>query len=254
MPKLAAVLALLASCASPALDEAKLVDLTWAFDRDSVYWPTAQSFELTTVAHGANDQGLWYASNDFRASEHGGTHLDAPIHFAEGRWSSHEIPLRHFIGPARVIDVRAACAADRDHRLSVSDVEAYEARHGALRAGDVVLVHTGWGRFWPNRERYLGSAERGVADNLHFPGIGKDAAELLVERGVELVGIDTASLDHGPTTTFDAHRVLAGANVPGLENVAHLELLPPRGATLIALPMKIRDGTGGPCRIVALLP
>jgi len=245
----------LASCAQPVrLDEAKLVDLSYAFDERTIYWPTARRFELTQVVHGMNDAGLWYASNEFCASEHGGTHLDAPLHFAEGRMTTADIPVQQLVGPARVIDIRAACAGNPDYLLTPLDVETHELQHGRVEPGSVVLVHTGWGRFYPEAKRYLGSEVRGEAKDLHFPGIGEAAAKLLVERGVALVGIDTASLDHGPSTDFRAHRVLNEANIAGLENVANLDRLPPRGATLIALPMKIAGGTGGPCRIVALLP
>jgi kynurenine formamidase len=246
---------LVGACAAPlALDESKLVDLTWEFDHGTIYWPTAQRFELTQVSHGHDDEGRWYASNDFRASEHGGTHLDAPAHFAQGRHTTADIPLAQCVGPARVIDVRAACIDDPDYALSPDDVAHHEAEHGTIPAGAIVLVHTGWGRYWPDAQLYLGSAVRGPGADLHFPGLSAAAAEVLVERGVDLVGIDTASLDHGPSVDFAAHRVLGAADVPGLENVARLERLPPAGATVFALPMKIAGGTGGPVRILALLP
>ncbi len=249
-----ALLGATAACRTPSIDESKLVDLTWPFDERTIYWPTARSFELQRVAWGLNEQGLWYASNDLCASEHGGTHLDAPIHFAQGRLSTAEIPLERLVGPAHVIDVSAACARERDYLVSPADVEAHERRFGRIPRGALVLIHTGWGSRWPDAMAYLGSDARGAASDLHFPGIGPEAARMLVERGADLVGIDTASLDHGPSLDFEAHRILNGANVPGLENVAHLELLPETGATILALPMKIAGGTGGPCRIVALLP
>jgi kynurenine formamidase len=259
-----AALLFLAGCAAaparpaplvpPAIDESRLVDLTWAFDEQTIYWPTSQPFRLERVAWGADEEGRWYAASDLCASEHGGTHLDAPIHFAEGRRSTAAIPLEQLVGPARVIDVAEACARERDYRVTAEDVEGHERAHGSIPRGAVVLVRTGWGRRWPDAERYLGSAERGEGVELHFPGLSAEAARVLVERGVDLVGIDTASLDHGPSADFAAHRVLAEADVPGLENVAQLELLPATGATLLALPMKIAGGTGGPVRIVALLP
>jgi kynurenine formamidase len=247
--------AVLAACvAAPTVDESKLIDLTWEFDQNTIYWPTAQRFELERVSHGHDDAGRWYASNDFTASEHGGTHLDAPVHFAEGGRTTADIPIEQCVGPARVIDVRSACDADRDYRVAPEDIERHELEHGPIPPGAIVLVHTGWGRYWPDEQLYLGSAVRGPGVELHFPGLSAAAAEVLVERGIDLVGIDTASLDHGPSTEFGAHRVLGAANLPGLENVAHLERLPPAGATVFALPMKIAAGTGGPVRIVALLP
>lgn len=240
--------------AAAGIDESRVIDLTHAFDERTIYWPTARRFELDRVALGYNAAGWWYATNDFCASEHGGTHVDAPIHFAEGGWTTARIPVTRLMGPARVIDVRAQCAADRNYSLSPDDIRRHEARHGPIEPGDVVLVHTGFGRSWPDATRYLGSDVRGEAVGLSFPGIGEAAARLLVERGIDLVGLDTASLDHGPSKAFPAHRVLGAAGIPGLENVANLERLPPTGAWLVALPMKIDGGTGGPCRIIAILP
>jgi kynurenine formamidase len=237
-----------------AIDESRVIDLTHPFNAASVYWPTARKFELTQVAHGHGADGRWYASNDFCASEHGGTHIDAPVHFAEGRRDTAGIPLGQLMGPARVIDIGDRCSADRDYRLAPEDVLAHEARHGPIEPGSVVLIRTGFGRYYPDAKKYIGSDVRGEAMDLHFPGIGEAAAKLLVERRIDLVGLDTASLDHGPSRDFIAHRVLNGADIPGLENVANLERLPPAGAWVIALPMKIEGGTGGPCRIIAILP
>ncbi len=245
---------LVAGCATGGINESKLVDLTHSFNQQTVYWPTATHFKLTQVAFGVNDAGRWYASNDFCASEHGGTHLDAPLHFAQGGCDTADIPIEQLIGPARVIDITEQCTADRDYVLAPDDIRRYEQRHGPIRSGDIVLIRTGFGRHYHDLKRYLGSDVRGVATDLHFPGIGEAAARMLVDRGIDLVGLDTASLDHGPSTDFPAHRVLNEANVPGLENVANLDRLPPRGATLIALPMKIEGGTGGPCRVIAVLP
>ena len=239
---------------APELDENKLVDLSYAFDEQTVYWPTATRFALKEVAHGHTAGGYFYASNDYSASEHGGTHVDAPIHFAEGKRTADQIPLPQLVGPARVIDVRQAASANPDYLLAPADIAAYEEAHGQIARGDIVLIHTGWGARYPDAKRYLGSDVRGRVENLHFPGIGAEAARLLVERGVDAVGLDTASLDHGPSTDFIAHQILNGANIPGFENVANLDRLPPEGATVIALPMKIAGGSGAPCRIVALLP
>jgi kynurenine formamidase len=138
-----------------------------------------------------------------------------------------------------------------------ADIERWEAEHGALPAGAIVLFRTGFEQYWPDREAYLGTALRGQEGvaALHFPGISEEAARLLAEeRDVAAVGLDTASLDYGQSTDFIAHQILLGANIPGLENVAGLGALPPTGATVIALPTKIGGGSGGPLRIVALLP
>jgi kynurenine formamidase len=118
-----------------------------------------------------------------------------------------------------------------------------------------VLVRTGWSRHWPDRLAYLGDNTPGDASKLRFPGYGEDAARLLVEeRQVVLLGIDTASVDFGRSTDFIVHRVAAARNVANLENLTNLDRLPPRGATVIALPMKIEGGSGAPVRVVALVP
>lgn len=250
-----ALLLALAGCASSTvIDESKIVDLTWSFDENTVYWPTADRFRLERVAWGPNEDGDWYASNNYSASEHGGTHLDAPIHFHPDRLTTAEIPIQQLVGPVHVIDITRQCGTDSTYLLQPSDLERHESQYGPIRPGDIVLIHTGFGRYYPDLQRYLGSEVRGRVEGLRFPGIGEAAAHALVDRKIAMVGLDTASLDHGPSTHFDAHRVLCAADIPGLENVAHLERLPPTGATLIALPMKIAGGTGGPCRIIAILP
>jgi kynurenine formamidase len=237
-----------------AFPAGEIVDLTHAFDASTLYWPTAEPFALEIVAAGDTPAG-WYAANAFCAAEHGGTHLDAPVHFAESGHTANEIPLEELIGQAVVIDATTR-ADDPDREIAVADIETWEAVNGTLPEGAIVLLRTGWGERWPDPQRYLGTAARGAGavGDLHFPGLSEAAARLLVERGTRAVGIDTASIDRGQSTEFRAHRTLAAANVPIFENVANLDRLPPRGAVVIALPMKIAGGTGGPLRIVAFLP
>jgi kynurenine formamidase len=242
----------------PSLDlaSARVVDLTHAFDEKTLYWPTAPSkFQLNVLARGKTDAGFFYSANSFCTPEHGGTHLDAPIHFAEGRLAMDQLPLQQLIAPAVVIDVARQAAADPDYRASAADVAAWEKRNGSIAAGTIVLLRTGWSKRWPDAKRYLGDDKPGDASNLHFPAYGKDAAELLVtHRKVGALGVDTASIDHGPSKDFVVHQIANGANVVGLENVANLEQLPEKGFWIVALPMKIGGGSGGPVRIVALLP
>jgi kynurenine formamidase len=208
------------------------------------------------VAEGATPAGWWYAANAFCAAEHGGTHLDAPVHFAEGKRSASEIPLEDLIGPAVVVDVSAAAASDPDFEISADALEAWETSGGPIPEGAIVLLMTGWADRWPDPARYLGTAARGpeAVDDLHFPGLSQDGARWLVTRRVRAVGIDTASIDRGQSTEFLAHRALAEANVLIFENVANLDRVVLRGAWAVALPMKITRGTGGPLRIVALQP
>jgi kynurenine formamidase len=238
------------------LATARLVDLSHAYDDSTLYWPTSPSaFELEQLAWGPSGAGFFYSANRFRTPEHGGTHLDAPIHFAEGRWTVGEIPLERLIAPVSVIDVRSQAAEDVDYRLERADVESWEARHGEVPEGSIVLMRTGWDEFWPDALTYLGSDAPGDASDLHFPGFGEEAVRYLVEeRGISMLGVDTASIDYGPSQDFIAHQVANGANVPALENLANLDELPEWGAWVIALPVKITEGSGAPARIVAVLP
>lgn len=232
----------------------KVIDLTYSFNDKTIYWPTAKSFEHTQVAWGKTDAGYWYSSANFAASEHGGTHLDAPIHFAEKGWTNDSIPVDRLMGPAVVIDVTSACAKNPDYQLTVKDLESWEQKNGMIPQDSIVLLRTGWGKFWPDKKKYLGNDKPADATNLHFPAYSKEAAEFLSkQRRVKGVGLDTASLDPGTSKDFIAHQIFNSANIYGLENVANLDLLPEKGALLIALPMKIEGGTGGPVRIIALI-
>jgi len=249
------LLVLLGACAgTPVLDGDRLIDLTHAFDQDTIALPGNRSFELTHTRWGEDEEGRWYAASEFCMAEHCGTHLDAPLHFARDGRSVSDLAPRDLIGPARVIDVERQCLADRDYLVSVEDITRHEASEGRIAPGSVVLIRTGWSRSWPDRRRYLGSEDPQPGDELHFPGLSAEAARLLADRKVALVGIDTASLDHGPSKDLAAHRVLAQAGVAGLENLDDLERLPTRGATVLALPMKIAGGSGAPVRVVALVP
>lgn len=243
---------------APALDlsASTIVDLTHAYDERTIYWPTERAtFKLETRAYGKTEGGYFYAAYAFCMPEHGGTHLDAPLHFGEGKQAAHEVPLERLVGPAVVIDVSDRAAKDPTYRVAPDDVLAFEQQHGRIEPGTIVLVRTGWSRHWPNRKAYLGDDTPGDASKLRFPGYGIEAARLLVEeRRVATLGIDTASLDYGPSQDFLVHRAAAAQNVPGLENLTGLEALPPRGATVIALPMKIAGGSGGPVRVIALVP
>jgi len=233
-----------------------IVDLSHAYNEDTIYWPTSPSkFELDVLARGETERGYFYSANAFASPEHGGTHLDAPIHFFEGRNTVDRIPLTQLIGPAVVIDVQQQAAADPDYLVSVADIEAFEAEHGRIAAGSIVVMHSGWWRRWPDTRAYLGDDTPGDASNLHFPSFGPEAAELLVnQRQVAVLGVDTASIDYGQSREFRVHRIAAEHNVSGLENLTNLDRLPPTGARIIALPMKIEGGSGAPVRVIALLP
>jgi kynurenine formamidase len=241
--------------AASVIDEGKVIDLTYSFDEQTIFWPTAKPFHLEVVAASETAGGYWYEANNISLAEHGGTHMDAPVHFAKGKRAADEVPVQQLIGPAVVIDVRAQAAQDPDYRVSVVDLEAWEKQHGQIPKGAIVLMFSGWGERWPDKKRYLGTDTPGDVANLHFPGFSREAAEFLVtQRAIDAVGVDTPSIDYGQSKDFIVHQIINGADKPGLENVANMDQLPPVGATLIALPMKIAKGSGGPVRIIAVLP
>ena len=233
----------------------KIVDLSYAFDDKTIYWSAHEKFQHIQVSFGKTPAGYVDSSYNFAGSEHGGTHMDAPIHFGEGKLTVDQIPIERHIGPGFKISVAAKVATDPDYRITAADIQAWEKRTGiTIPAGAMVLVHTGWGKHWGDRKSYMGTDSMEEDAERHFPGIARDAAEFLAtERKVSMVGIDTASLDHGPSKDFITHQVLNGANVAGLENVANLDHLPDSGYLVLALPMKIAGGSGAPARIVALL-
>ena len=257
-----AVAVLLAACAAPAVPDAdavagwRMIDLSHAYGGDTLYWPTdTKGFALDTLAEGMTDAGYFYAAKEFATAEHGGTHLDAPVHFAEGGDDVASIPLDRLVLPGIVVDVSESAAADADYLVTAEDVLSWEGEHGPVPAGSAVLIRTGWASRWPDAHAYLGDDTPGDASNLHFPGVGENAARLLLEeRGIGLLGIDTASVDYGQSTDFIVHQIGGAAGVPNLENVGDLTELPPTGFLLAALPMKIEGGTGAPVRIVALVP
>lgn len=257
--------ALASGCSSPAppspalrsFPSEELVDLSHPYDETTIFWPTSDRFRLEKTADGVTPQGYYYASNNFFTAEHGGTHLDAPLHFSQGAQAVSEIPLERLLGPAVIVDVVAQSDANRDYLVTVDDLQRAERDEGAIPEDAILLIRTGFSRKWPDAAAYLGTAERGAeaVRNLHFPGIHPDAARWLVaNRSVKAVGIDTASIDYGQSTMYEVHRTLFERNIPAFENLTALERLPLRGAFVVALPMKIGGGSGAPLRAIAIVP
>lgn len=245
-------------CSEPKDDafSGELIDLTHPLNEQSIFWPTADTFKKTEVAHGHTPGGWFYAAYNFSAAEHGGTHIDAPIHFAEEANTVDQIPLHQMIGPGFVVDVSEQVKDDVDYLITTADIEAFEAEHGTIPKGAIVLLNTGRAPLYSDPASYMGTTERGedAVAKLHFPGLSQAGAALLVARGISAVGIDTPSIDRGQSPDFAAHVELMTHNISAFENVADMSALPPTGSTIIALPMKIEGGSGGPLRIVALVP
>ena len=251
---------LITACSSENMDRfagGTWIDLSHSYEEATPYWPTASGFQLDTVFAGFTPGGWYYSAFEFKSSEHGGTHIDAPIHFAEKKQTVDNIPLDRLIGEAIVIDVRDSCADYIDYQIQISDLMNFEKQHGKIPDGSILLLHTGISKFWPDRLQYMGTNKLGAAAvaMLHFPGLHPDAATWLVNsRKIAAIGLDTPSIDFGRSSDFRSHRILMKENIPAFENVANLDLLPATGAYVVALPMKIKGGSGGPLRIVAHVP
>ena len=232
-----AVSLLTAACSAPSTPEpasfpgGELVDLSHPYDEATIFWPTSDRFRLEKTAEGITPGGYYYASNNVFTAEHGGTHLDAPLHFAQGAQAVDQIPIERFFGAAVVIDVVAQAEGDADYQITAEDLMASERDQGPIPADAIVLLRTGFSRRWPDAARWL-----------------------IANRSIRAIGIDTASIDYGQSTLYETHRILFERNIPAFENLTALERLPVRGAFIVALPMKIAGGSGAPLRAVAILP
>lgn len=227
-----------------------VVDMTYAINDKLPAWPGDDRVFEAKVNATVEKNG--YFTRSFWMLEHYGTHMDAPAHFPPGNIPLDKIPEAHFFGPAVVVDVREEAAKDADYRLRVMRVEKWEAQHGRIMPGSIVLLRTGWGATrWPDQARYRNLDAAGV---MHFPGYSVEAAKLLIERGAVGLGIDTLSIDYGASKNFEVHRVDLPAGLYNLENLANLDQLPEAGAFLIAAPIKLEGGSGGAVRVFAVLP
>lgn len=234
----------------------KIVDLSHDYDAGTIYWPTEEGFRLEKEHDGMTDKGYYYAANKFCTAEHGGTHIDAPIHFAQGRRTVDQIPLEQLTGAGLIVDVQRQCEGNRDYQITTEDLQAWEKRNGTIASGAIVLLRTGYGGRWPDRRSYMGTDERGASAvaSLHFPGLHPNAARwLTTTRQIKAVGLDTPSIDYGQSTLFESHRILFEKNVPAFENLANLDQLPTKDFFLVALPMKIKGGSGAPLRVIAIV-
>jgi kynurenine formamidase len=232
--------------------------MTFPYDETAIYWPTAKPFQLEKLSWGISEGGWWYASNNYSASEHGGTHADAPIHFAKDGRTIDKIPLAEWIGPAVKIDVTEKCQSDRDYLLTVEDIKSWESRYGIIPKHAWVIMYTGIDtRYYPDRKQVLGTDKEGAAaiPELSFPGFSPESVTYLLEEcTITGIAIDTPSIDYGKSGDFRVHQILFAADKLALENIACLDKLPVTGAILYVIPMFIKDGTGAPARVFAIVP
>lgn len=237
------------------LQTAKWVDLTHDYDSTTVYWPTDENFRHDTIFYGMTDKGYFYSSFKYSAEEHGGTHFDAPVHFHKGGMTIEKIPVDQLHGPLVLIDVSEKCEKNRDYLVTANDVGNWENQHGRIPPGAIILIRTGFEKYWNDHLKYTGTLKKGKAGvaELHFPGLSPEAATWITKnRKVSAIGLDTPSIDFGQSGDFLSHRILTEAGLTMYENLCNLDQLPPEGAYIIALPMKIRGGSGSPLRIVGI--
>jgi len=235
----------------------KIIDLTHEFSDQTIYWPTEQGFKLEEEFGGITEKGYYYTAKKFIAPEHGGTHMDAPIHFAKDGKTVEQISLDHLIAPSIVVDVSEKVLDDPDYQINIQDFKDWQKINGKIPNDCIVLLHTGYSKYWPDRSKYLGTSKKGAEalSELHFPGLHHEAASWIIENHkINAIGIDTQSIDYGKSTHFETHRVLAALQIPFFENVTNLDKLPSNGAIAIGLPMKIKNGSGAPLRLVGILP
>ncbi len=231
------------------LSAVRMIDLSHELASDAPAWPGLRfPFRLDTVV--ANDRAAMF--NVF-TPEHFGTHLDAPRHASGAGLTTERVPLERLIAPAVVVDVTAAVGQNADYGVTPADLARHEARYGRIPAGSFVLIKTGWGSRW-GQASYFGADSSSGRTVLHFPSLGVEAARVLAERGVAGVGVDCPSTDVGAAPSFEVHGVFGAAGIPAIENLADLSEVPAIGAVLVALPPKIKGGSGGPIRVVALIP
>ena len=223
-----------------------LCDLTYAFTtRFPAFAPGEESSRSTYVTI---EQDGYYLQ-EWHLFEHTGTHVDAPGHFTPGGRLAPDLELAELITPAVVIDISDRAARDPDAVVTVDDLRAFERRHGRIPSGAAVLMHSGWGAKVGDTGAYRGTDAAGI---LHFPGFSGDACTWLLQRRcIRSLGVDTLSIDPGYSETFDTHLVLTGADRYGLENLANLDRLPPRGATVVVGLIPLEKGSGGPARVFA---
>ena len=227
----------------------RVLDLSYAISDKLVPWPGDKRVFEAKVNASIEKDG--YYTRSFWMLEHYGTHMDAPVHFPPGKTPVDQVPTERLFGPAVVIDVRAEAQTDTDYRLTVERIERWEKAHGRIPAGAIVLLRTGWASRWPDAKKYQNTDAAGV---MHFPGFSLEAVRLLIARQISGLGIDTLSVDYGPSKDFSVHKLSHGAGLYHLENLADLSALPEAGAFLVVAPIKLEGGSGGPCRVFAILP
>lgn len=252
-------LILIYSCNSPdsTLDnlprlfngQLEILDLTHALNSTSPSWGKGQNpFNYKIIA--AHDSGLPILGS-YSTPEHYGTHIDAPIHSADGQLTVDQLTTDQLFAPGIVIDVSVKSEKDPDYLLQMEDILKWEEMNGPIPDRAVVLLYTGWSKKWEDHAAFKNVGED---EKMHFPGFSKETAEFLVnERAINGIGIDNMSIDFGLSERFEVHKITNGAGKFHLENLANLHQLPVKGFYLIIAPIKLESGSGGQVRVFAVI-
>jgi kynurenine formamidase len=226
-------------------DHLHLQDLTHLFRAGFPMYTGAPPTRRTLVTI---ERDGFYAQ-EWTFGEHSGTHMDAPGHFAVGGRLAPEITPEELWVPAVVIDISRRAARDPDAAVEVRDLVRFEQRHGRIPKRAAVFMDSGWAARVDDPAAYKNTGPDGT---YHFPGFGIESVEWLLDRrDITAIGVDTLSLDVGESTTFDVHVTFLGADKYGLENLANLSAIPPRGANVFVGVIPWEEGSGGPCRVIA---
>ncbi|XP_035695432.1 isatin hydrolase-like [Branchiostoma floridae] len=233
----------------------RLIDLTWTLKAGIPVHPFFPPYQFTIVYRDDHPGGYYLESNEIAMNEHTGTHIDAPAHFARGAWRLDQIPLGHLTGPGVMIDVRDRIGDNTDYAVTAQDLQDWEREYGHIPEGGIIMLRSGWGEqfYEEGPVPYLGVGQKNDS-LLHSPGLHPDAAQWLVDnRDVKVIGFDTVSADTGDSKTCPTHKILLPNNIIIIENVGHLNEMPPTGSTVYAMPIKIGDGSGAPSRVFAII-
>jgi kynurenine formamidase len=219
----------------------KLVDLTHTFREDFALYPNSPTASRETVRTIAADG---FYGQVWRFWEHTATHMDVPGHFVAGGRTSEEITLEELIRPIVVVDISERAASQPATEVTVDDLRRFERRHGRIPKGALVAMDSGWAARAADADAFI--------NDMQFPGFSGDATAWLLEnRRIGGIGVDTLSLDNGPSTSFASHLAVLRADKVGIENLANLDKLPPRGATVVMGLIPWKEGSGGPARVLA---
>jgi kynurenine formamidase len=227
-----------------------VIDLTHSISEQTPNWEGTAESPFHAKQLGDIDKN-GYFSREITLPEHFGTHIDAPAHFMKGAWTVDQIPPERLVAPLIVLDVAGKCASNPDYQITVDDVAEWERANGQIPPGAVVIARTGWSSRWNSMKEYRNADAKDVR---HFPGYLPDTARFLVEsRKIYGLGIDTMSVDYGPSTDFPVHQYTSKHDVYHLENVGDLSRVPLTGAMLVVGAAKLKGGSGGPVRLLALV-